>query len=63
VFEEGYGMSDRLALARKVGVCVPWEEKRPEFPEILGNEDLVARVWTEIEGLGNMFIWHCLLSF
>jgi len=63
IFEEGYGMLDRLALARKVGVCVPWEEKRLEFPEILGNEDLVARVWTEIEGLGNMFIWHCLLSF
>ena len=63
MFEEGYGMQDRLALARKVGVCVPWEEKRLEFPEILGNEDLVARVWTEIEGLGNMFIWQCLLSF
>lgn len=45
------------------GVCIPWEEKRKELPGISGDEDLVKRIWEEIDALGNMYIWHCLLSF
>jgi len=45
------------------GVCVPWEDKLSELPSITGDADLARRIWEEIDGLGNMFIWQCLLSF
>ena len=45
------------------GVCIPWEEKRKELPQISGDEDLVRKVWEDIDALGNMYIWQCLLSF
>jgi len=47
----------------KPGVCIPWEEKLKELPEIQGDKDLVRRVWEDIDALGNMYIWHVLLSF
>jgi uroporphyrinogen-III decarboxylase len=61
--ETGFGMRGRSQPRIKPGVCVPWEEKRREIPEILGDEALAQRVWDQIEGLGNTFIWQCLLSF
>lgn len=46
------------------GVCMPWEEKRRELPaEIPGDIDLARRIWEEIDGMGNMFIWQVLESF
>ena len=48
---------------RKPGVCIPWEEKRKELGEIQGDEELVKRVWQDIDGLAYVYIWHCLLSF
>jgi hypothetical protein len=45
------------------GGCIPWEEKRREIPEIPGDEALAKRIFQEIDGLGYLFIWHCLLSF
>jgi hypothetical protein len=46
------------------GACIPWEEKRKELPaEIPGDIDLARRIWEEIDGLGNMFIWQVLESF
>jgi len=45
------------------GVCVPWEQKRTEFPKICGDEELVKTIWENVEGLGNMYIWQCLVSF
>ncbi len=45
------------------GVCIPWEEKRKELPEITGDADLVKRVWEDIDALGYVYIWQCLLSF
>ena len=47
----------------KPGFCIPWEQKRKERPDILGDEALVKRVWEEIDTFGHMFIWHCLVSF
>ncbi len=61
--EIGFGLRGRPQPRIKPGVCIPWEEKRRETPEILGDEELVQRVWDQIEGLGNTFIWQCLLSF
>lgn len=50
-------------LARKPGVCIPWERKLDELPPITGDPRLVRKVWEDIDGLGYVYIWHCLLSF
>ena len=50
-------------IDRKPGVCVPWEEKRNELPDTITNEELVKKVWEDIDALGYMYIWHCLVSF
>ncbi len=47
----------------KPGVCIPWEEKAGELPEISGDRELVRRVWEQIDELAYTYIWHCLLSF
>jgi hypothetical protein len=62
-FGSDYGMQNRPAAKTKPGVCIPWEEKLKELPKITGDEQLTRRIWEDIEGLGNMFIWQCLLSF
>ncbi|MDP6776872.1 MAG: uroporphyrinogen decarboxylase family protein [Candidatus Latescibacteria bacterium] len=62
-FGPGYGMGRQAKTRVKPGACVPWEEKAAELPEIDGDAELVRRVWEEIDGMGNMFIWQCLLSF
>ena len=52
-----------FAATTQPGVCTPWEERKKEMPTINGDEALIRRVWEEVDGLSNMFIWHCLLSF
>jgi hypothetical protein len=47
----------------KPGVCIPWEEKRKELPNITGDEELFKRVWEDNEALAYMYIWQVLLSF
>jgi hypothetical protein len=45
-------------------VCIPWAQKRrelPALPEV--GEDLVGRVWEEVDALGQTYSWHCLVSF
>jgi len=56
-------MSDQKNEKRPPGICIPWEEKRKEFPKISGDEELVKRVWEENDALGNMYIWMVLLCF
>lgn len=48
---------------RRPGVCIPWSEKQKELPPVQAREDLVERIWSEIDGLGNMFIYQVLVSF
>ena len=50
--------SCKAAAALGRGVCVPWEQKRKDIAAIPGDEALVQRIWEEIEGLANMFIWQ-----
>jgi len=59
----GEGLAACPAPRVPAGVCVPWEEKLREIPEILGDRDLARRIWEEQEAYGNMFIWQMLLSF
>jgi len=56
-------MSEHRKAKVKAGGCIPWEEKLKELPTITGDRDLVQRVWEEIDALGSMFIWQCVLSF
>jgi len=45
------------------GVCIPWELRRAEMGKIRGDEEIVRRIWEQIDTLGNMYIWQVLLSF
>ena len=67
----GYGPSTRPVASasaaadgrRDPGVCVPWAEKAKEMPHVSGDRELVRKIWEDIDELGHMFIWRCLLSF
>ena len=52
-----------VGLSTPVGACVSWDAKRAEIPEVSGNENLVRRVWGQVDGLANLYIWQLLLSF
>jgi hypothetical protein len=49
--------------ARPPGACLPWREKLAEIARIERHEEMVERVWNDVDGLGNMFIWQLLVSF
>jgi hypothetical protein len=57
------GLAGQVAPRIKPGICRPWEEKAKELPPITGDQDLVRRVWENVEALGNTYIWQMLLSF
>jgi uroporphyrinogen-III decarboxylase len=57
------GMSGRPTGRVRPGVCFPWEDKAKELPEITGDKALVRKVWEDVDGLANMYIWQLLLSF
>jgi uroporphyrinogen-III decarboxylase len=57
------GMASRTQPHIKPGVCLPWEQKASELPEITGDKELIRRVWENIDALGNTYIWQLLLSF
>jgi hypothetical protein len=57
------GLAGHAAPRLKPGICRPWEEKAKELPPITGDQDLVRRVWENVEALGNSYIWQLLLSF
>ncbi|MHC4158427.1 MAG: hypothetical protein ACYSSO_05030 [Planctomycetota bacterium] len=56
-------MSEKQKPKREPGVCIPWEEKLKELRDISGNEQLIQKVWEDIDALAYMYIWQCLLSF
>ena len=47
----------------KAGACVSWEQKRKDFKEIQGDDQLFERIWDNVDSLANMYAWQCLLSF
>lgn len=52
-----------VKMEREAGVCVPWNEKKEEMGEIVGEEKLVKESWEGVDGLGYTFIWQMLVSF
>jgi uroporphyrinogen-III decarboxylase len=58
------GMAGRPQPRRvKPGVCFPWEDRVKELPEITGSPELIRKIWQDIDGFANMYIWQLLLSF
>jgi uroporphyrinogen-III decarboxylase len=57
------GLSAGAAPAVAPGVCIPWTRKRQELPPHIENEQLVRDIWTQVDALGSVFVWQCLLSF
>jgi hypothetical protein len=57
------GMTGHPAPRIAPGICYPWEEKAKTIPEITGDKELIRKVWNDIEGLANTYIWQVLLSF
>ena len=57
----GLGGSPQPAIPP--GICMPWTQKAQELPEIMGDRQLVRRIWDEIEGLASTYIWQLLLAF
>jgi hypothetical protein len=49
--------------ARKPGVCIPWEEKKKELPQIQGDEALIRKTWEDVDNLAYLYVWHCVVSF
>ena len=56
-------MSEKEKQKLKPGVCIPWEQKKKELSQISGDEELIKKVWEDIDALGYLYIWQCLLSF
>jgi hypothetical protein len=56
-------MNDRPQPKVRPGVCFPWEERVKDLPEITGSPELIRKIWEDIDGFGNMYIWQLLLSF
>lgn len=50
-------------IERKPGMCVAWQEKLKELPELKGDEQIAREIWEDVDALGYMYIWHVLLSF
>ena len=44
-------------------VCVPWEGRLKELPENVEDEQVLKRIWQDVDCLAYNFIWHCLVSF
>jgi hypothetical protein len=56
-------MTEQETTGGQPGVCIPWERKVQEMPEIQGDQQLVERVWKDVDSLAYTYIWQCLLSF
>ncbi|GHT11287.1 hypothetical protein FACS1894170_04630 [Planctomycetales bacterium] len=50
-------------VVRQPGVCVPWEEAKQRYGEILGNEEQIKRIWDANDAEAYDYLWQCLLSF
>ena len=56
-------MSDQQHGPIRPGVCIPWEQRRKEYPRIMGDEKVVQKVWEQIDDLAYSYIWFCLILF
>ncbi|HZR20373.1 MAG TPA: uroporphyrinogen decarboxylase family protein [Verrucomicrobiae bacterium] len=57
------GMQGKTQAPILPGVCLPWETRARELPQITGRPELIERIWKDIDAFGHMYIWQLLLSF
>jgi hypothetical protein len=48
---------------QRPGVCIPWEEKVKELPDLTGDPALTRQVWENVDALAYTYVWHILVSF
>jgi len=51
---------EKEKIAKKPGVCIPWEEKIKEYEKITGDKEIVKTVWEDVDNLAYQYIWFCL---
>ncbi len=56
-------MADQEKKKLRPGVCVPWDDRREEYPEIQGDEEIVKKVWEDMDNLAYLYIWFVLIQF
>ncbi len=44
------------------GTCVPWEEKKKDYPVIKGDEAIVKKWWEEIDTLAYIYMWFVVIG-
>jgi len=40
----------------------PWEEKKKEYKEIKGDEEIVKRQWEEFDMFAYLFLWFLVTA-
>lgn len=55
-------MTQQPAKPIEPGVCIPWEERIKEYPQIMGDAKIVEKVWKENDALGYLYLWFCLIA-
>ncbi|MFW6162796.1 MAG: hypothetical protein ACODAJ_08480 [Planctomycetota bacterium] len=45
------------------GVCIPWQERVQEYEQLLGDPEVVKKVWEETDMLAYLYIWAVLIQF
>lgn len=48
---------------RPPGTCIPWEEAKKRYGNILGDEQQIERIWEINDAEAYDYYWQCLLSF
>lgn len=61
--KQDFPLAPDWPLDKAPGEAMPWHEKVKELPQIPGDEQIVQRVWQDVDGLAYMYIWQLLLSF
>jgi hypothetical protein len=55
--EVSLGKEEKQNTAVSPGVCLPWDEKRQDFGEILGNEEIIKSEWENLDAFAYIYLW------
>ncbi len=61
--EEDRTMNEEHKNSLRPGVCIPWEERRKEYEQMMGNEDIVKKAYEDLDLLAYLYIWFVLIQF
>ena len=45
------------------GSVEPWDQMKPNWPPVIGDEELVKDIWAQTDGLAYLYLWQILVSF